>query len=115
MANNRIYLRCRKCGQTLFLGKNFGAEWFWTDYEHTGHLEDKLNDFFLEHCFCDNEYNEDECLKLDTPIGKINRFDTNFEIAYERDEPEEVKNAYNCLWAIMPTMVTSDKEEGKGE
>ena len=48
------------------------------------------DDFFLEHCFCDKEYNEDECLGLDTPIGKINRFDTNFEIAYECDDDENI-------------------------
>lgn len=112
MANNRMFLRCRKCGETLLFGTNFGREWLCTHYEQ-GHLEDKLNKFFFEHCFCDKEYDESKCLKLDTPIGKINYFDTNFEIAYEYDEPEEkeTKNEYTCLWAITPAMETPDEEE----
>lgn len=32
MANNRIYLRCKGCGETLFLGKCFGGGYFWHDY-----------------------------------------------------------------------------------
>lgn len=57
MANNRIYLRCKGCGETLFLGKCFGDGYFWHDYYEgkKGSLADQLNRFYDEHTWCEKE------------------------------------------------------------
>lgn len=50
MANNRLYIRCRNCGQTLFLAKHFSDPWS---------LRCDLMDvqmFFNEHYACENEF-----------------------------------------------------------
>lgn len=64
MANNRIYIRCRRCGAILRLGKHFGRT-----YAPYSGIEDSLYDFFEEHGWegADTE-NEDR---------------GDFEIAYE--------------------------------
>ena len=51
MANNRIYLRCKGCGETLFLGKCFGMGFYWHDYNDgkKGTLSDQLNAFYDKH------------------------------------------------------------------
>ena len=68
MANNRIYLRCKACGKTLFLGKHFCEGWYYTNYTpDEGTLEAKLNAFYDAHIFCNGhtlecfeiEYQED--------------------------------------------------------
>ena len=85
MANNRIYLRCKQCGETLFLGKCGLSEYYWQFFgEHQDtHLEDELNDFFKKHCFCEKELDKDKLKAFDTPLGKYTSWDTMFEIAYE--------------------------------
>lgn len=47
MANNRLYIRCKHCGQTTYLAKNFGYEYYITNeaLEH-------LNNFLADHAFC---------------------------------------------------------------
>lgn len=47
MANNRLYIRCRQCGETILIGKHFlGAL-------HTSTLSlDKLNEFYEKHNYC---------------------------------------------------------------
>ena len=54
MANNRIYLKCKCCGKTLFLGKRLGGGYYISDYAcYNGvPLEDRLNRFYDEHAFC---------------------------------------------------------------
>lgn len=51
MAENRLYLRCRQCGEMLFLSKYF--------YDNPWHIEpDKLkeiNKFFDDHNYCEND------------------------------------------------------------
>lgn len=54
MANNRIYLRCKGCGDTLFLGKESGGGYYWENY-HNKSLEDSINEFYDKHYFCSNE------------------------------------------------------------
>ena len=68
MANNRIYLKCRGCGEVLYLGKRYAGAYWYSDYEGKD-LKTKLNDFYDEHWDC-----------------RGSSFD-NFEIAYE-DEPD---------------------------
>lgn len=55
MSQNRIYLRCKGCGRTLFLGKCFAGEWFYRNYTPDQALEDKLNEFYFKHQWCKRE------------------------------------------------------------
>lgn len=50
MANNRLYIRCRGCRESMMVTKNFG-EPFCLDEKEV----DKLNTFFYEHAFCSND------------------------------------------------------------
>lgn len=54
MADNRIYLRCKGCGETLFLGKCIYSGFYWRDYYNgeKGTLEEQLNNFYDEHAYC---------------------------------------------------------------
>ena len=45
MANNRIYLRCKQCGDVLYLGKTFSGGYSYTDYDNIN-LVEKLNEFY---------------------------------------------------------------------
>ncbi|MBR4590999.1 MAG: hypothetical protein IKO36_10125 [Bacteroidaceae bacterium] len=50
MANNRLYIRCKGCKETLYLAKNFGSAYYLRD-----NIETKLGMFFQDHAFCDVE------------------------------------------------------------
>lgn len=54
MANNRLYLTCRGCGETLFLGKHMMDGFYWQDYGG-GPLQEQLNEFFDKHIWCNGE------------------------------------------------------------
>lgn len=78
MAQNRIYLKCRVCGAKLFLGKNFGGSYFYTNYfslrdKNAPSLEQQLNEFYHHHNDCG--------------LGTIEwHFGSHYDIEYE-DEP----------------------------
>ena len=56
MPMNRIYIRCNHCGEALFLGKdNYSGFYFPRDWFENEHLEDKLERFYDEHCWCDKD------------------------------------------------------------
>lgn len=94
MANNRIWLRCKQCGECLFLGKHFMGEYYWANYSNEDvHLEDKLNDFFEKHCWCEEPYNKQHDYG-ETPVGKYTTWDTKYEIAYEFDDNTRCKNCH---------------------
>ena len=87
MANNRIYLRCRSCGEACYLGKTFMDGYYLEEYDKTPTL-DKLNTFYNEHRFCGWEPKqnakpdmalEPEFIKPEVEINPENQF----EIAYE--------------------------------
>lgn len=44
MANNRLYLRCKNCGKSMLVAKNFGGEW---DYRKAN----KIPEFLINHVF----------------------------------------------------------------
>lgn len=55
MANNRMYLRCKVCGKTYYLAKNFGEAFYLSyDYQYPNAEEfcKGLDDFFERHFFC---------------------------------------------------------------
>jgi len=73
MADNRVYIKCSVCGDTLFIGKSFYDGVHYTNYlPEEGSLEDKLNNFYSEH-----EH-------LDDPLN-VNLLGTNFYIEHECD------------------------------
>lgn len=47
MANNRLYMRCRYCGEELYIDKNFGGAYFISDEKLK-----KINEFFEDHAYC---------------------------------------------------------------
>ena len=85
MANNRIYLRCKNCGDGIFLGKCFGAGYFTNDrYYGDNTMIEKLNQFYEDHTFCDKPLNKDMIEYLEPKFRKEDVYCENqFEIAYE--------------------------------
>ena len=61
MANNRLYIRCKQCGETFYLAKHFGGSLNTTDYD--GDFLDRLNDFWEKHCYCQSDKGH-YCLEL---------------------------------------------------
>ena len=88
MANNRIYLRCRTCGNILFLGKCYSDGYYYTNY-HNSDLETELNDFYTKHAFCNEPLNKDDIKYIDTPFKKTDSYYNRFEIAYEIEDDIE--------------------------
>ena len=90
MANNRIYIRCKGCGATLFLGKTFRRGYYWENYYGEGvHLEDRLNAFFDKHNYC-MEPKKEPPFPYDTFLFPLpedcDRCDGAFDIVYENNE-----------------------------
>ena len=52
MANNRMYLRCKACGEEFYLGKHFMNGWYYENYHRDSSLEKQLNEFYNEHIYC---------------------------------------------------------------
>ena len=51
MANNRLYIRCKLCGETIFIGKHFAGAL------HTSTLSlDELNAFYEKHNYCGHQH-----------------------------------------------------------
>lgn len=58
MANNRLYIRCRNCGQTIFIAKHFSTPW------SLRCKSDYIQEFFNQHYACEDEFNygdDNEC------------------------------------------------------
>lgn len=54
MANQRLYIRCKNCGQCICIARNFGGEYTTYDFNLA-----KLDDFFLDHFVCTDTVKED--------------------------------------------------------
>ena len=82
MANNRIYLRCKQCGDVLYLGKTFSSCYYYNKGKLVD-LVDKLNEFYEKHdlCFEDLKNNIYEP-KLDETKYRRS-YDNQFDICYE--------------------------------
>lgn len=85
MANNRIYLRCKTCGEAIFIGKDFGSEYFVSnEYYKNRSLVNSLNDFYYKHCWCYEKINKEyDFLEPKFRRKKIYSHENNFEIAYD--------------------------------
>lgn len=72
MANERLYIRCRACGEVFYVGKSF-LDGFYYGIEEPK-LADKLNAFYEKHTYCckypdrcrreDNQFALDGCYEL---------------------------------------------------
>lgn len=84
MANNRMYLRCRKCGAGFNLGKTFLDGYSRHLYEGEKDFLTEYNKFLAEHAYCSNDDNEKDIVYLE-PKFKHSDYDeeNGFEIAYE--------------------------------
>ena len=50
MANNRMWIRCKCCGEFVGIGKHLAGPW----YVPNEHLNKTLDDFFSKHAWCEN-------------------------------------------------------------
>ena len=108
MANNRMYLRCRTCGNIFFLGKCFGEGYYTSNIYYDGKTHyvkdvddngtpdaflDAYNEFLDKHAYCTEPLNESEIRYIDTPFKKedsyYQRFEICYEIDYEKGDKEE--------------------------
>ena len=84
MANDRLYIRCKNCGTCLYLGKHFMDPFYWRNYRRDGrHLEDFLNDFFEQHCWCDQMDENDEFNSYELLYESDPDFGKKYVAAYE--------------------------------
>lgn len=86
MANNRMYLRCKKCGEVLFLGKTYLDGYYTCDdyYKNNVDLTEAFNEFCDNHKWCSKEYNEEKFGMYEPKFKETNFSEENsFEIAYE--------------------------------
>ena len=98
MANNRIYLRCKGCGDTLFLGKTYTRGYYWDPYGGKP-LEDRLNEFYDKHNYCMNPKAErtpySEYL-FPLPDG-FDGCDGAFDVVYENNEGTGIEDPRDWL------------------
>ena len=84
MANDRMYLRCRACGSTMYLGKSFLGGFYYENYhKDAGPLDRQLNDFYDKHTYCDCSASE-TCRMNENNTAP----DGCFEIVYEMSDWE---------------------------
>jgi hypothetical protein len=78
MANNRMYLKCKGCGEEFMLAKCFGEGYYMDDYLEAYHGKttmERLNNFFDEHHIC---------YKNETDDNPMNwHYENGFELTYE--------------------------------
>lgn len=60
MAYNRIYLKCRVCGETFMLAKSYGNGFYREDYKKGNGVKllEDFNEFLNQHTFCRCEGDE---------------------------------------------------------
>ncbi len=97
MANNRMFVRCRVCGEIIMIGKCYGGSYYTPDKN----LNEALDKFFEEHAYCSKEINE----KFITEPNFVEKEDVcmenGFEIAYETWNENIMKNKEDKIIDIM--------------
>ena len=84
MADNRMYLRCKNCGEAFFLGKRLGDGYYTRDFYYAdGSMIKRLNEFYDKHEW---EYSDGREERED----RLESVDC-FEIVYENNDDFESK------------------------
>ena len=83
MANNRMCIRCKQCGEVFVLATHC------LDYYATTHTMRELDDFLYDHAYCDKPLNKKDIKWIDTPFKREDDFDHRFEICYEFDDRDK--------------------------
>lgn len=52
MANDRLYIKCRGCGEMIMLAKHFAGAW------SVRRSQDEIGEFLEAHAFCNGHFNE---------------------------------------------------------
>lgn len=83
MADNRIYMRCKNCGEVLFLGKRLGYGYYVQDnmFGEGETLIGRLNAFYDKHEWEDTDMRRE----AEEVSGRWQGLDC-FEIVYENDD-----------------------------
>lgn len=86
MANNRMYLRCRTCGEVFMIGKTYQNGYFIGNLS-PNNFYNQLNNFYDKHYCC---FNKPKDLKYELVLKpKEVNTENQFEIAYETYYKEE--------------------------
>jgi hypothetical protein len=85
MANNRMFIRCRHCGETFMIGGHMGTGWSMTNCSDKSFLE-RLNNFYEEHAFCNKDENENNYFPKFKKIDKVHS--GCYDICYETNDWE---------------------------
>lgn len=102
MANNRMYLRCTKCGKGFFLGKTFLDGYYTSNHFYDGKCHklsdladgtdngddnaflNAFNEFCDIHAYCTEDLAEDDIKYLEPKfVPRENGEENRYEIAYE--------------------------------
>lgn len=86
MANNRMFIRCKQCGEILGIGKTMSDGY----YLSNKNILNDLNTFYGQHNWCNKEKNMSDISYCDTPLGIDDHNDNNFEIAYEIENNKDL-------------------------
>lgn len=85
MANNRMYLKCRTCGELISLGSCICSpyeiyQWKSVEHPEQDYLDyrDALNEFYEKHFHCQNGHN-------------VIHGDTQFTLVYENLQGENIE------------------------
>ena len=87
MANNRVVLRCTRCGERMLISKCYG-------YDDIRHDAQDYIDFLKEHTYCDKPFKPDNYYLPELTEPKYTSgygfdFDIAYEFDYEEDEDDE--------------------------
>ena len=85
MANNRMYIRCRVCGEVIMIGKCYGDGYYTLDKN----LNKVLDKFFDEHTYCSKEVNKEGITEPKFIEKERVHMENGFEIAYETWEEDK--------------------------
>ena len=86
MANNRMFIRCRRCGAIFCIGKIYLDGYYISNEEN---FVNQLSNFYDEHAFCIDNFHEDDILfaepKFNKEKSKSVNYENIFEICYESE------------------------------
>lgn len=95
MANDRMYIRCKKCGHIMFMARVLGYEYATTQEN----LSDRLDCFFELHAACPDNIGGMEC--------------PDFDLVYESDDSFDLSLDDGRLVDDMVIQLEKEREQGR--